>query len=160
METNQSACCKACNNVLHGPVMLPCLHHTCVDCLCLSLQQTGRIKCPECDVVHPLTTTSIAAPSPLLLHLLADQLAMCSICKGAVQLKYYDEHVKSSCSEYLHVTVQQILNKPLSCPLSKLEEKIGSNVVRRWFHNSDNNVIAVPTGGPVCNMNWYFTSVA
>ena len=148
-ETNPSALCKVCGNVLHSPLMLVCSHHMCADCLCFTLQQTGRIMCPVCSVVCPLTNSSVVVPSPLLVDLLADQLAECSICKGAVQLKHFNEHKNSGCKAHQYLSIQQILEKPLSSTLTRTEERVGSNIVRRWFHASENNVVTVPTGGPV-----------
>ena len=148
-ETTQSAQCRACDNVLHCPLMLPCEHHLCADCLYIALQQTGRIVCPDCQAHHPLTTTSVIRPPPLLLDLLADQVAECGVCKKPVQLKHMNEHTESGCMLYLHLTPEHIIKTPTNSPLSKVEERVGSNLVRRWLCTSGSNEVTVPTGGQV-----------
>ena len=67
-ETTQSAQFRACDNVLHCPLML-----SCADCLHLTLQHTGRVVCVDCWAHHQLTI-SVIRPPPLLLDLLADQV--------------------------------------------------------------------------------------
>ena len=47
VNTNRTAVCKVCACLLHCPLMLPCLHHMCLDCLCLRIQQSGQIICAD-----------------------------------------------------------------------------------------------------------------
>jgi hypothetical protein len=42
VSTNTTVVCKVCTCLLQSPGILPCLHHICVDWLCLHIQQSGR----------------------------------------------------------------------------------------------------------------------
>ena len=133
--------------------MMPCSHHTCAECLCRTIRQFGRIGCLDCNSRH---LSSAQAPLFLLVQLLADQLAMCSTCKEPVQLKNMDDHIKRGCTEHIHISLQTIIQKPLNAPLTKIEEKVGSNIVRQWIQASDGTEpIRVPTGGPVLHTYGY-----
>ena len=129
-STNTTAVYKVCTCLLQSPVMLPCLHHICVDCLCLRIQQSGQIICADCQTTHPMVTASVQVAPPLSLSLLADQPAQCPSCKEEVQLKNSTKHLSSGCTMRKHITMQHILQEELDVPLTKLEERVGSNIVR------------------------------
>ena len=65
VSTNTTAVRKVCTCLLQSPVMLPCLHHICVDCLCLRIQQSGQIICADCQTIHPMVTASVQVAPPL-----------------------------------------------------------------------------------------------
>ena len=106
----------------------------------------GKITCADCQATHPMLKETVQVLPPLSSSLLTDQPAQWPSCKEEVQLKNINKHMSSSCMLHTHVTIQHILQKPLDAPLTKLEERLGSNIVRRWIQESDTRL---PTGGSV-----------
>jgi hypothetical protein len=162
VSTNTTVVCKVCTCLLQSPGILPCLHHICVDWLCLHIQQSGQIICADCQTIHPMVTASVQVTPPLSLSLLADQPAQCPSCKEEVQLKNSTKHLSSGCTMRKYITVQHILQEELDVPLTKLEERVGSNIVRWWIRQSDTSEIRLPTGGsvmPIYNYTRHFSPI-
>ena len=119
-----------CACLLHCPLMLPCLHHQCSECLCLHIQQSGQIICADCQA-------TVQVPPPLSLSLLADQPAQCPSCKEEVQLKNINKHMSSSCTLHTHKTACQTPIDRLRCVLQDSRALLA--------------VLSITTRGKVCS---------
>ena len=142
--------CGSSRHLLCRPLQLPCGHHMCAQCLRSKIKTTSSLQCDQCSTQHALQPESIVAPSSLLLDLLSEQVAKCTTCGEGVQIKHLEQHIKSSCSEHISINASQMLKKSLTAPLSRIEERVTSTLVRRKISCSENpSMLTIQTGGPV-----------
>ena len=145
-SAQQIGLCMVGAHLLHQPLEIPCGHHICAQCLWSKAKSAHTLHSTSCDATHPLVPESATSPSALLLDLIAEQLTKCRACGESVKVKHMDQHLSSSCTDHVSVSVRSVLTKPLSETLNPFEERMASNLVRRKISAS---MIALKTGGPV-----------
>ncbi len=146
---NNSAICLTCTNILNCPVEFRCGHYSCASCLVREVQASPTLKCAVCKSIHPLNPSSVRAVSPLALQLLRDVKVSCQNCGVTVRLENIDQHLHSGCSSYAEITVDELLQQPSCSPLTQIEQKVASNVLRRHLQQSGGKPFEVQTGGRV-----------
>ena len=103
----QIGLCMAGAHLLHQPLTFPCGHHICAQCL-----SAHTLHCTSCDTTHDLVPESATSPSALLLDLIAEELTKCRLCGESVKVKHLDQHLSSSYTEHVSVTVRSVLTSP------------------------------------------------
>ena len=76
--------------------------------------------------VHCAVQECLAAPSFLLMEQLTDLVAKCPSCGEGVKTNHIDHYLESGCAEHMNAAISSIIQKPLTAPLSAVEEK--------WLH--------------------------
>ncbi len=120
--------CPICLNLLHQPIELTvCQTYVCASCCCEWLRQSKSLSCPCCyrDHLDDYCNT-IKSPPDIILT------ALKVICTGATS---------SSCDD--------VLRKSQASPLSHLDEKLLSSLLRRSLSSSVSPTLQVKTGGQV-----------
>jgi hypothetical protein len=100
-------------------------------------------------------STGISSASTLVLHLLGSLCVICGRCQSHVQLDAHSEHAKSGCTTHTHhvssdSSVDDVLRKPLTSPLTPVEQKLQTSLARRSMSGSPEEVLQMKTGGRVC----------
>ena len=155
-------CCVICTYLLDRPLEISCGAVVCLDCCCKWIQVTSSVSCP-CCYDHPLNSSTIQPPSPLVTALLDDLLISCKrSCKTIVRASKYKYHLASNCQEYCHkvldspsqITIEDVLAKPATSPATPAEIRATGHLVRRIMHQNAGSaetqaVVKVSTRGQV-----------
>ena len=131
------------------PLILPCHHLMCYRCIQSQITTDCMVQCAQCHTTHSPSPEVVTLPAPSMMKLLVEQDVTCDMCKRAVKVKHLDEHRKSEYSKYTQVTVQYLMNCPLTVPLSPIEEKLTSYLIRRKMNTSGSALIRIQTEGYV-----------
>ena len=145
--------CILCQAIVDSPVQLSCTHLACSSCIRQHILNNGQI-CPGCANV--LDSDHFTRCTPLVLTVIAHLRIHCKFeCNFPVHLKNLLEH-ESTCSQLSHrqlprgslsdVTVGELMNVPLTEPLSTDEEAVCSRLVRR---SAQDGTLVITTGGQV-----------
>ncbi len=144
--------CPICLSVFHQPIELTvCQTYV---CCCESL------SCPCCysDHIADYHNTTRSAP-PIILTALGNIRVSCKLCKRVGFMKDHDRHINSKCTTYFTWpdSCNEILNKPQESPLTPLEAKLQSSLLRRSLSSSVSlaTTVQVKTGGQVCTILSY-----
>lgn len=157
-EVMEECVCKLCNNIVDQPVELPCKHLLCRSCCLESLTtHIESFPCPSCQRTYQQTTSTFQSPSPVVNKLLAKLVVRCENknCTKLTFLQDLRSHLESRCR--LHhtnqhsITVDQILQQPVSTPPMQPELEAAGHTVRRILHHSKSKgqSFSLPTGGHV-----------
>lgn len=151
--------CSLCRNILCSPVeLVKCGKIVCADCLSSKLQQT--LECPCCHTdhlhLHDFSTEIRKAP-PLVVSMLGSVCVVCEKCTSHIQLKEYREHsgTGNSCKPVDHEVqgyskVNDLLQQPITAPLTPIEQKIQTSLARRSLSTSSSEaILQMKTGGKV-----------
>ncbi|XP_048588965.1 E3 ubiquitin-protein ligase NRDP1 isoform X1 [Nematostella vectensis] len=154
-ETERFVCppdfvfCAICKEVLTQPLATPCDHYFCVLCICEWLDQTyNKSGCPVCK----------ASISPGVLHkiprVLGNTLASCQVlcrsCKEPHRLDNLAAHeaiYTTYIAQPATTTVREILNAGKDTPLSQVEERICTQLMKRKLSVSQSLPVLLFTGG-------------
>ena len=149
--------CLICCGVLDSPVeIVRCQSVVCVECLCSWLQHSNDLAFPcRCDHHLREYSTGIRSASTLILHLLRSLCVICGRCQSHVQLDAHNDHVKSGCTTRTrrvssNSSVEDVLRRPLTSPLTPVEQKLQTSLARRSMSGSPEDVLQMKTGGRVC----------
>ena len=149
--------CLICCGVLSCPVeIVSCGSVVCAECLCSWLQHSNELACPCCYNHHLQDySTGIRSASTVILHLLGSLCVICERCKSHVQLDSHNDHAKSGCATHARqvssdTSVDDVLRKPLTSPLTPVEQKLQTSLARRSMSGSPEDVLQMKTGGRVC----------
>ena len=76
---------------------------------------------------------------------------ICKVCGQRVALNEHKDHAQSGCTTVAQqpTTVNHVLSKAKDSPLSPLEEKLKSSLVKRSLLLSKSDTLQVKTGGQV-----------
>ena len=151
--------CPLCLSLLDQPVELTtCESYVCAECCCTWLrsleQQSLSLSCPCCYPDHMSDYGSIKKPPDILLGVLANLQVMCRLCRLKGLLKDHSQHLKSKCQTLFSQpeTISEVLNKSRDSPLSPIEEKLQTSLVRRSMSSSTSPTLQVKTKGQVSYM--------
>ena len=147
--------CLLCQAIADCPVQLSCTHLACYSCIRQHILDNGQI-CPGCPSI--LDSDHFTRCTPLVLTAIAHLRVRCKFeCNFPVTMKNLLEH-ESACSQFSHqqlprgslldVTIGEIMDVPLTEPLSADEEAVCSRLVRR---SAKEGKLVVTTGGQVYN---------
>ena len=155
--------CPICYNLLQCPVeLVDCRTVVCAECCCKWLRQNTNINCPHCYSDHLSDFSTLRPASSLLLGLLASLCVICVECKSHMRLDTYSEHVDSGCQsnstsasqDSPDTSVDEILSRPLSTPLTPVEVRLQTRLAKRSLAASpEDNVLKIKTGGQVILMH-------
>ena len=122
-----------CLGILSQPVEPPCRAVVCAACIVGWLTLSASSQCPCCYSETPLNPALINPAPRLILELLRDVLVTCSTCKVDVTAGSLDKH---QCS-------------PQPKRANKDELQVTSSVIQQLLSESPENVVELPTRGPV-----------
>ena len=125
--------CPICCDVLQRPIeLMECRSLVCMKCCCEWLRQSPDTNCSCCYGDHLRDFTTARPASSLILSLLGDLCVVCEQCKGHVKLSTYHQHVHSGCqSSYASPSsVDDVLNRPLSAPLTPVEHRLQTSLAK------------------------------
>ena len=94
----------------------------------------------------------ITPASSLIIKVLSNLTVQCEECQQFVKASQLEEHLGSSCQSSTiavsptNVSVQDLLSKPSSSPLSPVEQQLGRNLVERM---ESDGILQVQTRGQV-----------
>ncbi len=145
--------CPLCIDLVDSPIELcACRSIVCTKCLLDKIERSASIQCPVCDESHLNDLEGIQRPSSLVMSILGELPIVCALCSAHMQLGMYKEHRQSECQRHVLqvVTVDELLNKPLDSPLLPAEEKLHTQLTKRYMATSTHeNILQVKTGGQV-----------
>ena len=149
--------CLICCGVLTSPVeIVSCQSVVCAECLCSWIQHSSDLACPCCYDHHLRDySTGIRSASTLILHLLGSLCVICGRCQSHVQLDAHTDHAKGGCTTHTrrvssYSSVDDVLRRPLTSPLTPVEQKLQTSLARRSMSGSPEDVLQMKTGGRVC----------
>ena len=134
---DQELTCKICMDRLTAPIELhPCQFLVCGECCYQWLAVSKSFNCPGCygDHLHDLNTVR---PASRVIHTLLQEIQE-------------RENGSAGISEFSAIAT--VMKAPVNAPLTSLEEKLLTNLVRRSMSQSTENVLRVKTGGQVSIM--------
>ena len=147
--------CPICNEIFRCPIeIVTCSSVLCAECMCKWLQYKEELVCPCCYSDHLKGYTTGIREATLLRHLLGSLCVICSTCNGHVKLDGYNDHVKT-CTTSLQqlspsTSIDDVLQRPLTSPLTPMEQKLQTSLVRRSMSGSpEESVLQLKTGGKV-----------
>ena len=148
--------CPICCDTLHSPVELAnCRAVVCAECCCSWLCHRDETRCPCCYEDHLQDFTTVRPACQLLLSLLGALCVICGECGGHVRQEDYSQHVDGGCTTHLDSPshdniVGEVLNRPITIPLTSVELKLQSKLAKRSLAASpEENVLKIKTGGQV-----------
>lgn len=126
----------------------------CAECLCSKVKQQNNLLCPCCNTDHLQDFSTIQQAPPLVVNVIGGLCVVCQNCQAHLQLRSYKEHLAKSCSPSTpqvstQTSVEDLLHKPLTAPLTTLEQKLQTNFARRTLSSSPRGVLQIKTGGKV-----------
>ena len=133
-----------------------------MDCCCKWKQCTPSLACP-CCYGHPLNSSTIYPPSPLIASLVDVPLINCNRhCKKIVLAAQYRDHLAANCQGHYHqlvdspskMTIKDVLAKPTTSPAIPAEIRAAGHLVRRIMEQNSGStenqaVVKVQTRGQV-----------
>ena len=70
-------------------------------------------------------------------------------------MRHMDHHLESACEDHVNATASSIIQKPLTAPLSAVEEKMASHLVcRKISSHSEDNITIHSGSGVSSHMNY------
>lgn len=148
--------CTICLNIVDQPIVLEtCSSLVCTECCCKWLRQSDVLSCPCCYGSHLEDFTTIKTVEPLTLKLLASQTVQCTVCLQHMKLEQHSEHycqknlIAPSTQHSPSTSIQEVLAKNSDTPLTTLEHKLQTSLVKRSLSGSSNATIQLKTGGQV-----------
>ena len=152
--------CPICTSFLNRPLEISCGAVICLNCCCKWIQSAPSLHCP-CCYGHPLNSSTINTPSPLLASLVDDLLINCKRkCNHIVRAVQYRAHLGVNCKEHYYqtinspaseMTIKDVLAKPISSPATPAEIRATGQLVRRIMQQNvatgNQTVVKVPTRG-------------
>jgi len=153
-EQATSLLCHLCSEVVSQPVELECESLVCASCCCRWIQVSRSVECP-CCYRHQLDDTTINLPSVVVLDLLGTLRLSCNRCSRTTIARQYHKHKESNCQGHyeivspLQVTVENILQRPVTAPTQPVERRVAEHLVRRLMSESEDSVLRIPTRGQV-----------
>ena len=146
--------CPICQEVLQRPMELTkCGSVVCAECLCQWLREPREqwSACPCCYSVHLDDLESIKPASDIVLKALGCMEVSCALCSKRGLMKNHKAHVDSNCQSGdftpAPIDASQLLSRPPDQPLSPLEERVQSSLIKRSMHSG--STLHVKTGGQV-----------
>jgi len=146
--------CSLCHSIPCCPVeLVTCGNVVCTNCLCTILQQQESLECPCCHIDHLRDFATIRSAPPIVLSMLESVCVVCHKCTRHMKVRDFIQHTKTSCEHEQqvvqeHSSVQDLLQQPLTAPLTAIEQKLQTSLARRSMNSSD-NVLQMKTGGKV-----------
>ena len=148
--------CPICSDILRCPVeLVTCGSVVCAECICSWLHHKGELECPCCYNDHLREYTAIRQATALLLRLLGSLCVICSRCQSHVHLDVYNDHISSNCTTHYNqvspeTIVEDVINQPLTAPLTPIEQKLQTSLARRSISGSpEESILQIKTGGRV-----------
>ena len=144
--------CPICLNILDRPLELTtCGSIVCADCCCEWLKVANTLSCPCCYGDHLRTFSTIRSGPTLVLKLVGGLQTECRECNQVVKVANYHAHNCDTCTQSpSEVRVEDVLQRPLSVPLTPIERKLQSSLARRSMATSpEENILQIRTGGQV-----------
>ena len=138
--------CPICTYLLDRPLEISCGAVVCLYCCCKWIQCTPSLAWP-CCCGHPLNSSTIYPPSPLIAYLVEDLLINCNRhCKNIVRAVQYRDHLAANCQGYYHqlvdspskMTIKVVLAKPTTSPATPAEIRAAGHLVRRIIVDGSN----------------------
>ena len=148
--------CPLCFVLVERPVELTeCGTLLCAECCCQRLRVSGSLSCPCCYSEHLADYDTIRPASHLTLRVLGSMEVTCTSCSSTVQLKDHKDHADCGCKVHCKktVSVREVLDKPRDTPLSALEQKLQSSLVKRSLATNTSPTLQVKTRGQV-SLTW------
>ena len=151
--------CKKCMCIADRPVITACGSLLCYICTVQSLHQGEQ--CPACQALH----SSVPYPGgKVVTAVIGSLLLHCISCGALVELQRLKEHQDSGCLAVpltsSKVTLEQLLLRPVTAPLTADEKKLATSLVKRLTNTSPSaeNILTLPTSGQVRVHNTQFST--
>ena len=152
--------CPICGNLLQSPVeLVTCGNIVCANCCCSWLRHSKGTSCPCCYSCHLEDFTTVRQASALTVSLLASVCVICGACGSHMRQDTYSKHIDSGCksngasspsSSPVDTSVENMLNRDITTPLTPIELKLQSRLAKRSLATSpDDNILKIKTGGQV-----------
>ena len=148
--------CPICCDLLCAPIeLVTCGSIVCAECCCNWIKHCNTLSCPCCYSSHISDFNTIRSASPHILSMLGSLCVLCDECHCHVRLEKLHEHVASSCSTHTYppastVSIEQVLKQPPTAPLTPLEQKLQTSLVKRSLSASpEERVLQLKTRGQV-----------
>lgn len=148
--------CRICSDILNSPIeLVTCGSVVCAECFIERLQHSKQLTCPCCSTSHIEDFTTIRPASQLTQSMLSRLCVVCEKCQSHLRLDKLKEHVSNSCSTHSEevppsVSVEHILNRPSTAPLTPVEQKLQTSLVKRSLSTSpEERILRVKTRGQV-----------
>ena len=150
--------CPICQEVVERPVELTeCGSVVCAECLCewLRVPREQWSACPCCYSLHLAQLETIKPASDIILRAIGGMEVSCALCSERGLMKNHKAHLDSNCRNGdftpAPMDASQLLSRPRDQPLSRLEERLQSSLIKRSMGSS--NTLHVKTGGQVSTSN-------
>ena len=150
--------CPICLDIVSQPIELStCSSLVCAECCCKWLRQIDDLSlpllCPCCHSDHFKDFSTIRQVGELTMKLLKLLMVTCTLCGQSVKMERHHDHITSNCSPVSlsspEGSIEAILTKSGDTPLSSLEEKLQTALVKRSLASSSTSTLQVKTGGQV-----------
>ena len=143
--------CPICKEILFRPVQSQCQHIFCYTCVQEWLSHAGKqANCP-CCLQHLVPSLFSRAPR-ILMNVISTLPVLCRSCKESVPLEQLTIH-EQQCNTYKcdneSKTLAAVLTTPNDVLLSKEEERVVTNLVKRKVNFSENSQVVLKTRGTV-----------
>ena len=131
-----SIICPICLDIPDRPIeLIPCNVHVCCECICAALEASRSISCPCCYDDHLSDFSTIRPVTPIINDVLKCTMHKCKLCHGNVILKNVIPHLSSNCKRFNDTSINSILSMPTTQPLTPIENRLTSHLVRRSVEN-------------------------
>ena len=92
-------------------------------------------------------------PSDVLMKVVGSVVIVCLLCTRKVQVNNIKTHLTTKCGagvSGVNMSVDDILSQPLTTPLSRVEQNVAYNVVKRMIKTGKKrDSVSLPTAGEV-----------
>ena len=140
--------CPICLSSVDRPLELACGSVVCMDCCCASVSIGDSLSCP-CCYDHDLSEDTVNAPSSRMTDLFEAAMKVhCHTCQGVFFLSEHREHT-CHLNSPSRLSVQQILDRPVTAPPHPVESRVAEHLVRRLIVQGTTDTITIPTQGKV-----------
>ena len=142
--------CVFCKSFVVKPVEIqPCKSLACSIC-CINVSTGETFHCPGCSSSHECTASVFSRLSPIVEKVLCQVPVKCKTCGHPVILSAANE----KCSHHErpeHVTLEEVIQVPLTAEPTNLEKRAAANLVSRMIHHQGDSTLTVPRRGRVSN---------
>jgi hypothetical protein len=152
--------CPICKEFFERPVQSSCKHYFCYKCVLAWMEHACEIsRCPVCT--QTITTSTLCKVPRIFLNILSSLPVNCVSCKSIVPLDQLQSH-ESQCNDYVtqpcSTTLGEVLNTPMTTPLSGAEETLATHLMKRKMCSSESSQVVLKTGGSVSVITFSYWS--
>lgn len=140
--------CPLCCDILNQPIeLVTCGAIVCAECMHKWLKVQNHLACPCCYTDHLKDFSTIRQAPSLVVTAIRSLCVVCEQCTSHMQLWMYQEHTCTPQAVSPNTSIEDVLEQPLSAPLTPIEQKLQTSLARRSM--TGEKVLHLKTGGKV-----------